>query len=117
MVVSALDVVEGVGVRGMVGVDSEDKEIVAVICVLEMGNKDTLTSLLDIFKGVEALGVVAELEVVEIGRDDKTVEVVCAFKFKELSVAPVNKELASNYTCNGKRPHIMASISFNIPTG
>lgn len=74
----------------MVGVDFEDKDIVVVVCVLEVDDKDTWV---DIFKVVES-GEVAVLEMGEKGCDDKTVVVVWAFKVKkEVSVAPVNKEL------------------------
>lgn len=73
----------------MVGVDFEDKEIVVVVCVLEVDDEDTWV---DIFKVVES-GEVAVLEMGEKGCDDKTVVVVWAFKVKEVSVAPVNKEL------------------------
>lgn len=96
----------------MVGVDFEDKEIVVMVCVLEVDDEDTWV---DIFKVVESLGEVAVLEVGEKGCDDKTVVVVWAFKVKEVSVAPVNKELESKYICNGKRFQSMSS--FNIPTG
>lgn len=71
----------------MVGVDFEDKDIVVVVCVLEVYDEDI------IFKVVESLGEVAVLEMGEKGCDDKTVVVVWAFKVKEVSVAPVNKEL------------------------
>lgn len=73
----------------MVGVDFEDKDIVEVVCVLEVDDEDTWV---DIFKVVES-GEVAVLEMGEKGCDDKTVVVVWAFKVKEVSVAPVNKEL------------------------
>lgn len=73
----------------MVGVDFEDKDIVVVVCVLEVDDEDTWV---DIFKVVES-GEVAVLEMGEKGCDDKTVVVVWAFKVKEVSVAPVNKEL------------------------
>lgn len=95
----------------MVGVDFEDKDIVVVVCVLEVDDEDTWV---DIFKVVES-GEVAVLEMGEKGCDDKTVVVVWAFKVKEVSVAPVNKELESKYICNGKRFQSMSS--FNIPTG
>lgn len=95
----------------MVGVDFEDKEIVVMVCVLEVDDEDTWV---DIFKVVES-GEVAVLEMGEKGCDDKTVVVVWAFKVKEVSVAPVNKELESKYICNGKRFQSMSS--FNIPTG
>lgn len=95
----------------MVGVDFEDKDIVVVVCVLEVDDEDTWV---DIFKVVES-GEVAVLEMGEKGCDDKTVVVVWAFKVKEVSVAPVNKELLSKYICNGKRSQTMSS--FNIPTG
>lgn len=68
----------------MVGVDFEDKDIVVVVCVLEVDDEDTWV---DIFKVVES-GEVAVLEMGEKGCDDKTVVVVWAFKVKE-----VNKEL------------------------
>lgn len=71
----------------MVEVDFEDKDIVVVVCVLEVYDEDI------IFKVVESLGEVAVLEMGEKGCDDKTVVVVWAFKVKEVSVAPVNKEL------------------------
>lgn len=80
-------------VREVVGVDSEDKEIVVVMCVPEVDNEDTLTSLVDIFKMVEALGVADVLKVVDKGCADETVVFVCAFKVRELSVAPVNKRI------------------------
>lgn len=73
----------------MVGVDFEDKDIVVVVYVLEVDDEDTWV---DIFKVVES-GEVAVLEMGEKGCDDKTVVVVWAFKVKEVSVAPVNKEL------------------------
>lgn len=73
-------------VREVVGVDSEDKETV----VPEVDNEDTL---IDIFKMVEALGVADVLKVVEKGCADETVVFVCAFKVRELSVAPVNKRI------------------------
>lgn len=73
----------------MIGVDFEDKDIVVVVCVLEVDDEDTWV---DIFKVVES-GEVAVLEMGEKGCDDKTVVVVWAFKVKEVSVAPVNKEL------------------------
>lgn len=73
----------------MVGVDFEDKDIVVVVCVLEVDDEDIWV---DIFKVVES-GEVAVLEMGEKGCDDKTVVVVWAFKVKEVSVAPVNKEL------------------------
>lgn len=73
----------------MVGVDFEGKDIVVVVCVLEVDDEDTWV---DIFKVVES-GEVAVLEMGEKGCDDKTVVVVWAFKVKEVSVAPVNKEL------------------------
>lgn len=73
----------------MVEVDFEDKDIVVVVCVLEVDDEDTWV---DIFKVVES-GEVAVLEMGEKGCDDKTVVVVWAFKVKEVSVAPVNKEL------------------------
>lgn len=73
----------------MVGVDFEDKDIVVVVCVLEVDDED---KWVDIFKVVES-GEVAVLEMGEKGCDDKTVVVVWAFKVKEVSVAPVNKEL------------------------
>lgn len=73
----------------MVGVDFEDKDIVVGVCVLEVDDEDTWV---DIFKVVES-GEVAVLEMGEKGCDDKTVVVVWAFKVKEVSVAPVNKEL------------------------
>lgn len=73
----------------MVGVDFEDKDIVVVVCVLEVDDEDTWV---DIFKVVES-GEVAVLEMGEKGCDDITVVVVWAFKVKEVSVAPVNKEL------------------------
>lgn len=73
----------------MVGVDFEDKDIVVVVCVLEVDDEDTWV---DIFKVVES-GEVAVLEMGEKGCDDKTVVVVWAFKVKEVSVAPVKKEL------------------------
>lgn len=102
-------------VREVVGVDSEDKEIVVVMCVPEVDNEDTLTSLVDIFKMVEALGVADVLKVVDKCCADETVVFVCAFKVRELSVAPVNKRIR-NYICNGKRPHMMSSTWLNIPT-
>lgn len=71
----------------MVEVDFEDKDIVVVVCVLEVYDEDI------IFKVVESLGEVAVLEMGEKGCNDKTVVVVWAFKVKEVSVAPVNKEL------------------------
>lgn len=80
-------------VREVVGVDSEDKEIVVVMCVPEVDNEDTLTSLVDIFKMVEALGVADVLKVVDKGCADETVVFVCASKVRELSVAPVNKRI------------------------
>lgn len=76
-------------VREVVGVDSEDKETV----VPEVDNEDTLTSLVDIFKMVEALGVADVLKVVDKGCTDETIVFVCAFKVRELSVAPVNKRI------------------------
>lgn len=76
-------------VREVVGVDSEDKETV----VPEVDNEDTLTSLVDIFKMVEALGVADVLKVVDKGCADETVVFVCASKVRELSVAPVNKRI------------------------
>lgn len=76
-------------VREVVGVDSEDKETV----VPEVDNEDTLTSLVDIFKMVEAMGVADVLKVVEKGCADETIVFVCAFKVRELSVAPVNKRI------------------------
>lgn len=76
-------------VREVVGVDSEDKETV----VPEVDNEDTLTSLVDIFKMVEALGVADVLKVVDKGCADETIVFVCAFKVRELSVAPVNKRI------------------------
>lgn len=75
-------------VREVVGVDSEDKETVVVACVPEVDNEDTL---IDIFKMVEALGVADVLKVVDKGCADETIVFVCAFKVRELSVAPVNK--------------------------
>lgn len=77
-------------VREVVGVDSEDKEIVVVVCVPEVDNEDTL---IDIFKMVEALGVADVLKVVDKGCADETIVFVCAFKVRELSVAPVNKRI------------------------
>lgn len=77
-------------VREVVGVDSEDKETVVVACVPEVDNEDTL---IDIFKMVEALGVADVLKVVDKGCADETVVFVCAFKVRELSVAPVNKRI------------------------
>lgn len=77
-------------VREVVGVDSEDKETVVVACVPEVDNEDTL---IDIFKMVEALGVADVLKVVEKGCADETIVFVCAFKVRELSVAPVNKRI------------------------
>lgn len=77
-------------VREVVGVDSEDKEIVVVACVPEVDNEDTL---IDIFKMVEALGVADVLKVVDKGCADETIVFVCAFKVRELSVAPVNKRI------------------------
>lgn len=76
-------------VREVVGVDSEDKETV----VPEVDNEDTLTSLVDIFKMVEALGVTDVLKVVDKGCADETIVFLCAFKVRELSVAPVNKRI------------------------
>lgn len=73
-------------VREVVGVDSEDKETV----VPEVDNEDTL---IDIFKMVEALGVADVLKVVDKGCADETIVFVCAFKVRELSVAPVNKRI------------------------
>lgn len=80
-------------VREVVGVDSEDKEIVVVVCVPEVDNEDTLRSLVDIFKMVEALGVADVLKVVDKGCADETIVFLCAFKVRELSVAPVNKRI------------------------
>lgn len=77
-------------VREVVGVDSEDKETVVVACVPEVDNEDTL---IDIFKMVEALGVADVLKVVDKGCADETIVFVCAFKVRELSVAPVNKRI------------------------
>lgn len=77
-------------VREVVGVDSEDKETVVVACVPEVDNEDTL---IDIFKMVEALGVADVLKVVDKGCVDETIVFVCAFKVRELSVAPVNKRI------------------------
>lgn len=73
-------------VREVVGVDSEDKETV----VPEVDNEDTL---IDIFKMVEALGVADVLKVVDKGCADETIVFLCAFKVRELSVAPVNKRI------------------------
>lgn len=77
-------------VREVLGVDSEDKETVVVACVPEVDNEDTL---IDIFKMVEALGVADVLKVVDKGCADETIVFVCAFKVRELSVAPVNKRI------------------------
>lgn len=77
-------------VREVVGVDSEDKETVVVACVPEVDNEDTL---IDIFKMVEALGVADVLKVVDKGCADETIVFVCAFKVRELSVAPVKKRI------------------------
>lgn len=77
-------------VREVVGVDSEDKETVVVACVPEVDNEDTL---IDIFKMVEALGVADVLKVVDKGCADETIVFVCAFKVRELSIAPVNKRI------------------------
>lgn len=77
-------------VREVVGVDSEDKETVVVACVPEVDNEDTL---IDIFKMVEALGVADVLKVVDKGCADETIVFLCAFKVRELSVAPVNKRI------------------------
>lgn len=77
-------------VREVVGVDSEDKETVVLACVPEVDNEDTL---IDIFKMVEALGVADVLKVVDKGCADETIVFVCAFKVRELSVAPVNKRI------------------------
>lgn len=74
-------------VREVVGVDSEDKETVVVA---EVDNEDTL---IDIFKMVEALGVADVLKVVDKGCADETIVFVCAFKVRELSVAPVKKRI------------------------
>lgn len=77
-------------VREVVGVDSEDKETVVVACVPEVDNEDTL---IDIFKMVEASGVADVLKVVDKGCADETIVFLCAFKVRELSVAPVNKRI------------------------
>lgn len=77
-------------VREVVGVDSEDKETVVLACVPEVDNEDTL---IDIFKMVEALGVADVLKVVDKGCADETIVFLCAFKVRELSVAPVNKRI------------------------
>lgn len=92
-------------VREMVGVDSEDKEIVVVVCVPEVDNEDTLRSLVDIFKMVEAMGVADVLKVVEKGCADETVVFVCAFKVRELSVAPVYKGIRKLFIYAMEKDH------------